>query len=98
MDIEFFHNVFATVRGYVYQYKGSLDGIESVPHHVTDRFVALNNNPMLVSSVVEVKPGLAVLYTSDLYPDNSEFVLMHDLLIKPPEGSTAPPEEAPPTE
>jgi hypothetical protein len=53
---------------------------------------------MLVSSVVEVKPGLAVLYTSDLYPDNSEFVLMHDLLIKPPEGSTAPPEEAPPTE
>jgi hypothetical protein len=53
---------------------------------------------MLVSSVVEVKPGLAVLYTSDLYPDNSEFVLMHDLLIKPPEGSTAPTEEAPPTE
>ena len=95
MDIEYFHNVFATVRGYVYQYAGSLEGVESVPHHVTERFAALNNNPLVNSSVVEVKPGLAVLYVPDLYPDNDEFKLMHDLLLKQPEMLVV---DTPPTE
>lgn len=104
MDIEFFHNVFATVKGYVYQYVGSLDGVESIPHHVTERFAVLNNNNLINASVVEIKPGLAVLYVPDLYPDNDEFKLLHDLLMKQPENVVViPPQEqaivdTPPTE
>ena len=97
MNIEFFHNVFGTWKGYVYKYVGSLDGITDIPVHVTERFVAATGHTQIVCSVVEAKPGAVFLYTQDLYPDNDEFKLYFDLLLPTPEHVELPPDPAPET-
>lgn len=100
MNIEFFQNVFGAWKGYVYQYLGSLDGVENIPAYVTNRYVELTGHGQIICSVVEVKPGLVVMYVDELFPDNDEFRLYFDLLLPTPEPIELPPpaEETPPTE
>ena len=97
MNVEFFHNVFGTWKGYVYKYSGTLDGVADISTHVTEKFVAATGNAQIVCSVVEVKPGEVFLYTQDLYPDNDDFKLYFDLLLPTPEPVEPPPEPAPET-
>jgi hypothetical protein len=95
MDREFFQQVFCTWKGYVYRYVGDLTGIENIPVHVTERFVAQHQDNLFVSTVVEVKPGVVAVYSDTLYPDNNEFTLWFDLLT-PPLPEMPPVEETPP--
>lgn len=94
MDREFFQQVFCTWQGYVYRYLGDLTGVENIPVHVTERFVAQHQDNLVVSTVVEVKPGVVAVYSNTLYPDNDEFTLWMDLLTPPP--PEMPVEETPP--
>ena len=99
MNIEFFQNVFGTWKGYVYQYLGNLDGVTDISAHITNRYVELTGHSQVICSVVEVKPGMVVMYTEDLFSDNDEFKLYFDLLITTPEPvEPPPPEDTPPTE
>lgn len=97
MDREFFQQVFCTWKGYVYRYAGDLSGVTDIPVYVTEKFVAQHQDTLVVSTVVEVKPGVVVVYSPTLYADNDEFTLIVDLLDpREPEVLEAPPEETPP--
>jgi hypothetical protein len=98
MNIDYFQNVFGAWKGYVYQYLGNLDGVESIHTHVTDKFVEVYNHPEVISTVVEVKPGMVVLFTQDLVEDSNEFKMYCNLLMPAPEVvvETPPAEESTP--
>lgn len=102
MNIEFFQNMFGTWKGYVYQFIGSLDGVNDTHSHVTGKFAAAINNNQVICSVVEIKPGMVIVYSQDFCQDNEEFKLYFDLLMPTPEfvepvAPPAPP-ETPPTQ
>lgn len=99
MNVEFFQNMFGTWKGYVYNFVGSLDGVTDIHSYVTGKFAEAIGNNQVICSVVELKPGMVVVYCQDLCQDTEEFKLYFDLLIPTPEpvdSAVAP--ETPPTE
>lgn len=97
MNLEFFQTMFGAWKGYVYKYLGSLD-VENLHAYVTERFANTVGHNLIICTVVEVKPGIVVVYSEDKIEDNSEFQLWFDLLVPSSYVELPPPEETPPEE